>query len=173
MFLFFWVLLRLTFILGTMFGLSLFLVIRAMARQISKDQGQTRELTSAGHGKVNWQLAGASIPIILLLGVRRHQWTAAMTGCVIVFGIVGISWLDQVTKRAISRSFLALVDRGSASENLWLRAALPVGVILFLDTFITGEWRFSPGLAEALTWCLFWGLLTRHFRQRAQIQAHH
>jgi hypothetical protein len=173
MFLFFWVLLRLTLILGPIFGLSLFFVMRAMARQVRKDQEQSRKPRSGGLSNVNWHLAGAAIPIVLILGVRRHQWTAAMTGCAIVFGVVGIAWLDSATERSISRSFLALVDRGPATEDLWLRAAVPVCAVLFVDTFITGEWRFSPGLAVALIWCLSWGFLTRRLRQRAQIQAHY
>ena len=173
MFLFFWVLLRLTLILGTIFGLSLFLVIRAMARQVREDQEQGRKLKSGGPSNVNWHLASAAIPIVLALGVRRHQWTAAMAGCAIVFCIVGIAWRDRATERSISRSFLALVDRGPGTEDLWLQAAVPVCAILFLDTFITGEWRFSPGLAVALVWCLSWGFLARYFRRRAQIQAHY
>jgi hypothetical protein len=171
MFIFFWVLLRVTLIFGTIFGLSLLLVIRAMARQVGKDLGRKRK-SGSGLSNLNYHLVGATIAIVVTLGVRRRQWTAAMIGCGIVLGIFGITWLDRATEGAISRSFLASVDRGPASQDLWFRAAAPVCVILFLDTFITGEWRFSPGLAIALVWCLSWGFLTRHFRQHAERQAH-
>lgn len=171
MFLFFWVLLRVTLIIGTVFGLPLFLAIRAMAREVRKEQALGGKPKS-GIRDANWHLAGVAIPFVVTLGVRRHQWSWATGACAIVFGIVGIAWLNRATQGAISRSLVKLADRGPATDSLWLRAAGPVCAILLLDTFITGEWRLSPGLAFALIWCLSWGLLTRLFRRRAELRAH-
>lgn len=172
MFLFFWVLLRVTLIIGTVFGLPLFLAIRAMAREFRKDQALSGKPKSGGIRDANWHLAGVAILMVLILGARRHQWGAAMTGCAIVLGIFAFTRLEALFDTAISRSLADFVDRGPATDSLWLRAAGPVCAILLLDTFITGEWRLSPGLAFALIWCLSWGLLTRLFRRRAELRAH-
>lgn len=164
MFMFFWVSLRLTLIFGTIFILPLFLVMRAMAQKVREERRPN--LACNGGGLSNHHAVGAAITIFLVLGVRRHEWIAAMMGCGFVCGILGFIRLDRAQEGALLRRVLAWFERGPASEDLWVGAAAPVGIILLLDTFMTGEWRFSLGLAVALVWCLVWGFLTRHFRPR-------
>src|SRR3954465_11771769 len=117
MFLFFWVLLRVTFIFGTIFGLSLFVVIRGMGRQVRKDRRPGTGRKGGALNYLNYRIVGAAIGIVVTLGVRRHQWNAAMMVCGIMFGILGITWLDKAREGAISRSFLALFERGPANED--------------------------------------------------------
>ena len=168
MFFFLWVLLRLTLILGSIFALSLFLVMRAMARQIRENQGLGRN--SKGGQNLRHHIFPIVIALVGALGIRRHQWGLALTGSGIALSILAIVWWDKVSKGAPSRWFCALLDRGPASEHLWFRAAQCVGVVFLLDTFVTGEWRYSPGLLVAFLWCLAWGFFTRHFQQSERVK---
>ena len=168
MFIFLWVLLRLSLIFGAIFALSLFLVIRAIAREVRENRRLVRNRKSTNHLKHH--IFAAVVAIVWALGIRRHQWSAALTASGIALTILAITWLDEVTEGALSRWFCALVDRGPASEHLWFRAAACVGVVFLLDTFVTGEWRYSPGLLVALVWCLAWGFLTRRFQQSERVK---
>src|SRR3954447_16302943 len=127
MFIFLWVLLRLTSIFGAIFVLSLCLVIRAMARQIRENQALRHNRTSGNNLKHH--IFAVVIALVWALGVRRHQWAVALTGSGIALSILAIVWLDEVSEGALSRWFCALVDRGPASEHLWFRAAACVGVV--------------------------------------------
>ena len=173
MLIFLWVLLRLTLIFGTIFVLSLFLVVRAMARQVREDRSLGSKRKGIRPYNFNHHLVGAAVVMVVGFGVHRHEWKVAIAGCGLVLGILGIAWLDKARDGAISRACIAFFEVGPASDDLWFRAAAAVGIVLLLDTFITGEWRFSPGLAIALLWCLCWGFFTRHFRQRSEMQAHY
>jgi hypothetical protein len=164
-------LLRVTLIFGALFVISLFLVIRAMAGAVRKDRMLGHNRKSGRPFDFRPRLVGAAVAIAIGVGFYRHQWNTVIAASGPMLGIAGLLWLDKTREGAISRGFLALFERGPTSDIVWFRAAAGVGVVFLLDTFITGEWRFSPGLAIALIWCLGWGVLTHHVRHRSQIDA--